>query len=328
MINKIIISLLLSAVSVTAFAADTASAVQYTRDNNYIYQKEPLRVTFDREQQAALEQGVSLIKHQIDLWNSGNKAVDPNGDLQALQASAKALSNNVDQIVNSAGKLYGDVAPAGLSTFQALPSAVIVFGGATYDKNVFRFVNSGGAILLGAVLVPMKVTRVSINNPSDVQTYISWTENSALVVLPVLNAGVGVSANEDAPAMNIRAGIGLVWGELNDAKDLVGVTGGGSVTLDVGPGVNLKALALKNLNKPGFANNFILMAGLQKKPTATSTLPFISLDAESHFNLGVIVDATKVFTSGYDFMAGVADRVSGQTPDKNDKPATPDIKKN
>jgi hypothetical protein len=313
-IHKIIISLLLSVVSISAFAADPTPAVQYTRDSNYIYAKEPLRVTFDAEQQVALEQGVTLIKRQIEIWSSRNKAADPSGDLQTLQASAQALSANVDKIVASAGHLYGDVAPAGFNAFQSLPSAVVVFGGAAYDKNVFKFVNSGGSILLGAVLVPMKVTRVSIKNPKDVKTYISWTDNSALVVLPTFNAGAALSTDGGAQQVNVRAGIGLVWGELNNAKDLVGVTGGGSVTLDVGPGVNLKALALKNINKPGFANNFILLAGLQKKPTAGSQLPLISLNAESSFNLGVIVDATAVLTSGYEFMAGVADRVSGVIP--------------
>lgn len=311
MINKLIISALLSVVSVSAFAADPTPAIQYSRDNNYIYAKEPLRVTFDQDQQAAFEQGISMIKRQIETWNSCNVKADPNGDLQVLQNSAKALSANVDSIVSAAGQLYGEVAPAGLKGFEALPSAVVVFGGAVYDKNVFKFVNSGGSILLGAVLVPMKITRVSIRNPQDVQTYISWTDNSALVVLPTFNAGAGVGTGDSTSPVNIRAGVGLVWGELNNAKDLVGVTGGGSVTVDVGPGVNVKFLALKNLQKPGFANNYILMAGLQKKPTSGAALPLISLNAESTFSLGVIVDATAALTSGYDFLAGVADRVSG-----------------
>src|ERR1035437_5092704 len=166
-------------------------AVQYSRDANYFYIKQPLRVIFDLEQQAALKQGSEFVAKQLQNISKA-PALDPSGDLKALNDSVNILGQNLNQLVQLTGQLYGDVAPYGIRLFEAAPTAIIVFGGLEYDKNLLKILSGGGSVMVGMVLVPMRVERISIKNPQDRVTYTSWFENSALVVLPTANAGVGV----------------------------------------------------------------------------------------------------------------------------------------
>src|SRR4051794_5543804 len=82
--KKLIASLLLSAFASTAMAADPTPAVQISRDANYIYVKQPWRVTMDAEQQATLKQGVAFVSGQLKQFNETRAVSDPNGDLKGL----------------------------------------------------------------------------------------------------------------------------------------------------------------------------------------------------------------------------------------------------
>lgn len=313
MIKRAIVSLvsLISAGSLWASASQAASlvpestatpAVQYSRDANYIYIKQPLRVIFDLEQQAALKQGSEFVAKQLQNISKA-PALDPSGDLKALNDSVSILGQNLNQLVQLSGQLYGDVAPYGIRFFQAAPTAVIVFGGLEYDKNLLKLVSGGGSVMVGMVLVPMRVERVSIKNPQDRITYTTWFENSSLIVLPTVNAGLGATQTA-ANGTNKRFGVGVVWGTLNKASDLAGVTFGPSVTFAVGSGLNVKLLGLHNLAKADAVSNTILMIGVEKGELA----------AETHFNLGAIIDANSVLSGVTKFGSGVMDRISGQQP--------------
>ena len=56
----------------------------------------------------------------------------------------------------------------------------------------------------------------------------------------------------------------------------------------------------------------ILLAGLQSKPTAGTPLPWIQLNAESTFNLGLIIDAGATLSGVTDFTSGLVGRYFGQ----------------
>src|SRR5437868_564575 len=95
MFKNLLASLVLAAISASAFAADPAPAVQYSRDANYIYVKQPLRLTFDGEQQAALKEAVQLMEDQLQQANA-LRNFDPNGDLKGLNDAIDALNKKVD----------------------------------------------------------------------------------------------------------------------------------------------------------------------------------------------------------------------------------------
>jgi hypothetical protein len=322
--KNLIVALVLSAFAATAMAAETSSSIQISRDANYIYVKQPWRVTMDPEQQATLKEGAAFLAGQIRQINLSRGISDPNGDLKGLSESLKVFSAKLDQLVDYSAQVYGEVAPVGFNKFQVYPSAVVVFAGVNADKNIFRFAQFGGSGTLAAVLVPVKVRRISIKDPQDVIEYTDWQENSGLVAMALALGGAQVSPTSvvgDAPQQadkTGRAGIGFVWGQLNKASDLVGFTGGGTATVNaLVAGLNVKFLGVKNWNKPGAVNNYILLLGLQRQSKLNSKIPLTNIDAEFGANIGAIVDAGGLFSSGSKFLSDVGAVITGKNKDAN-----------
>jgi hypothetical protein len=277
----------------------------------------------DADQQATLKEGAAFLAGQIRQINLARGASDPNGDLKGLSDSLKAFSAKLDQLVDYSAQVYGEVAPVGLKKFEVFPSAVMVFAAVNADKNIFRFAQFGGSGTLAAVLIPTHVRRISIKNPQDVIEYTDWQENSGLVVMALGLGGAQASPTAivggEAPQQadkSARAGVGFVWGPLNKASDLAGFTGGGTGTVNalIG-GVNVKFLGVKNWNKPGAVNNYMLLLGVQRESQLNSKIPFFNINAEFGANAGVIVDAGGLFSGGTKFLSDLGAVITGKNKD-------------
>lgn len=303
MLQKLMLALVIalplaaSAAQNDAKTAVAAPAVQWSHSGNYIYRKQAWRVTFDMEQQAALQKSSSFISSQLNNLAKTN-AIDPDGDLQAISASVDTLNSKLDQLVGAAGKLYGQAASYGISRYDALPSAIILFGGIEYDKYVLKFVTGGGSVMMGLVLMPVSVERTNVLT-KEVVNYTEW--QSSMILIPTANAGAGLTASGASNGTNKRFGAGLVWGSLNSPSELVGVTYGPSSTLSIGEGLNVKVLALKNFSKEGAMNNVILLAGVEQG----------TLAAETHLNVGGIFDASAFLKGVVNTGSGVVQWVTG-----------------
>jgi hypothetical protein len=317
MLKMIIASAVALGLASSAFAATTTTPttttttaavvppIQYSRDNNYIYVHQPLRLTLDAEQQAALQDGIQLISKQLQNLNAQTPP-DPSGDLKAISDATTALSQKLDLLVQLSGQLYGEVAPFGVRAFEALPTGLLLFGTIGVDKGILKFLSAGGSVTAAVVLVPMSEQRITIKNPSEVVSRIYW--DTSLVAMVVGNAAVGVlSPTAAANPATARGGVGIIWGELNSATDFHGIVGGPSITMDVLGGLNVKLLGLKNLDKPGAVNNYVLMAGVERG----------NLQIETHGNVGVVLDAKAALGGTVSFVEDTATRISG----KASKPA-------
>ena len=323
--KSLIVSLLIFSFAGSAMAATASEqtpAIQYSQDSNFLYVKQPLRVTLDDEQQAALKEGANFISAKIKNLQAQRAALDPNGDLKAITESISAMNAQLALLLTVANQVYGEVAPLGYKAFQKWPSAILVFGGISADRNLFRFAEVGGSVSLAAVLVPMHVDSYSLKTGKLVSSRVDWLSNSATIII-----GVGLGGGKVSPSAVVggtdvqtpgqdsnksgRGGIGFVWGELNKASELTGLTGGLTATVDLGIGVNGKFLALKNSSKPGAVSNFILLLGVQKAGTLTGKIPFTNVSAEFGANAGYIVDAGGTLGSAGGFISDVAARISG-----------------
>lgn len=323
MFKKLMLSTLIAIFAVSAAAVEKSSAISYSRDDEgNVYIHEPLRVTFDAGQRAALQDAITLISAQLKQLQSLRNQ-DPNGDLNNINASIDGLNTKLDLLMTVAAKLYTQVTPFGVKLFQTLPSALIVFGGANADKNLFKFVQVGGSMMGAAVLVPEKVTKISAKT-QKVETRIDWTANSSLIVMGLGLFGAQVAPTAVVPGVgelptttnatnkNGRGGIGFVWGDLNKASELTGLAYGGTLTVNLGAGVNGKFLALKNKDKEGAVNNYVLLLGVQRSAALGGKIPWTDIDAEFGANVGLFADAGGFVTGASGFAKDVGALISGK----------------
>lgn len=321
MFKKLMLSALVATFAVSAAALEKSSTISYSRDDEgNVYIHEPLRVTFDADQRAALQDAITLISAQLKQLQT-LRSQDPNGDLKSINASIDGLNTKLDLLTTVAAKLYTQITPFGVKLFQALPSALIVFGGANADKNLFKFVQVGGSIVGAAVLVPEKITKISAKT-QKVETRIDWTSNSSLVLMGLGLLGAQATPTAVVPGFgnspmtaankNGRGGIGFVWGDLNKASELTGLAYGGTLTVNLGAGVNGKFLALKNTDKEGAANNYILLLGVQRSAALADKIPWTNIDAEFGANVGVFVDAGSAVMGASGFAKDIGALISGK----------------
>jgi hypothetical protein len=218
---------------------------------------------------------------------------------------------------------------------QAVPTGFILFVAVEYDKNLITTpailasaLQGGGSVTVGIVFIPQKVTRIPIPKPgaSSIEapsTYITWS--TSMVVIPTINAGV--SAGASTSTTNARYGFGLVFGQVDNAADVVGWTGGGSLTFEVpalvnklpGPlaadGINMKVLAVKNTSRPVAVTNTLVLIGLENGTLdQASTTKFFNWDVEAHLNLSYVWDFSSFFATIGHTSGVVIQRITGQQP--------------
>jgi hypothetical protein len=132
----------------------------------------------------------------------------------------------------------------------------------------------------------------------------------SVVVIPSGNVGAKVSVTPTPTESRGRYGVGLVWGELNKATDLAGLTGGASVTLDIGRGINVNGMLVDNPAIPGAINNTVVLFGVESAQFASRTgapLPLIRMNANSHLNMSWIFSINSLITGVHNgVLAGAA----------------------
>lgn len=267
------------------FREDESNSPKFTitRDHNYIYVKRPKTLFFDQQDQEAFARIDGFIREELGKF-ANPMIQDPDGDLRALGASLDKFGRDVNDLLEVAGRLYNEVKRDGWN--QGDPTGILVFGGAEFDYSFLKFVKAGGSLMVGLVLVPFEVHKYRLDTREYAGVETRW--DTSWVAIPTVNIGAGASNTDPYTP---RGGVGLVWGSLNKASELVGMTVGPSTTLQMGKGVNVKLLALKNFKKQKAINNTILMVGVEPGSSGqSSNVRFGKFAAEVHFNVSGIVD--------------------------------------
>ncbi len=265
---------------VLALTASTSMATSiYTRDHKYIYIKTPVVLTLDQQQQEAIKKATARIVAQLDSLDAQNPRLTPVQKMDdKLIKNADAFEKSIDQVLAFTQKYYGNQVQYGFHFYNVLPSAFIAFGGVEVTANLG--ISAGGAVMMGFIFVPQRVQVMEIDTHKIVSDSISM--DTALVVFPTANAGVGVGGGA-----NGRIGAGIIFGELNSASEFKGLLTGASASFALGVGNNFKVQTLKNWGKSGAINNIVITAawenGLTAKLDAHATVSYV-VDAQSFFN--------------------------------------------
>jgi hypothetical protein len=274
------------------FSEDTSASPKYrvTRDHNYIYVKRPKALVFDNEEQESMQKIDQVIREQLGQLR-GQNVSDPDGDLKALDDSMSAFQQQVDQLVKVTGQVYNEVKHS--AWFKADPTALMIFGGVEYDASFVKFISGGGSFMVGLVAMPMEVRKYRIDTREFAGSSTEW--DTAWIGIPALNVGPGVTSS--AGGTNPRAGVGLVWGDLNSASEVTGFTVGPSVTAQLWKGINVKVLGLKNMSKRGAINNTVVMVGLEPaNASPKNNMSILGYAAEAHVSLSGMVDLASMLS--------------------------------
>ena len=283
----------------SAFAAE-GDRIQYSRDSRYIYSKTPLPLLTlapSPEQNEALRESSRRIIQQLEALKEINPRTGLRGRIdRTLVESADLFENSLSSLVDYAQKYYPALQRAGMTVSTAAPTGFVIFSGIELTGGFI--LSGGGSVMLGVAFVPMKVTRVEIDTQKT-EEYLEFDSN--LILWPSANIGAGVGGGT-----NFRGGVGLIWGELNNAKEFAGLVVGPSVSTNLGVGGNFKAQFLKNWNKKGAVSNFFLTAGLELGASAK---------LEGHGNISYLIDAQKYLKAGETGMTKFLEKFFGQAPD-------------
>lgn len=259
----------------------------------YIYVKTPMHWLFDDNQNDEVVKKIdALIRGQIQKLATVNVA-DPDGDLQTLKDSMTALQAQVDTLVLTAGTLNNQLKKDAI--YAVDPTGLLVFAGVELQENFAKVLFAGGSFMLGVSIVPMQVETYRTDTREKVGTSTDY--DVAFIAIPTANVGIG-SNSGGAVAGQQRGGIGLVFGNLNSASDVMGLAIGPSVTgqvsaLGVQAGLNLKFVTLKNFSKSGVFNNEMLLVGVEPpNPSAVKTTSLFGWDVEAHIGVSPIFDPT------------------------------------
>jgi hypothetical protein len=286
---------------VLALAAPLAAPaveVQYSRDARYIYEKTavPLSLSMSPEQADAIKAASGRIVDQLTALQGMNPRTGIRGKIdKAVIADANAFEAGLNDMIDYTQKYYGSVVSAGSTFTKAMPTGVVLFSGFEFTGG--WAVSGGGSVMLGIVLVPMHVKRIDI----DTQEATEYTDfDTNLIVWPTANVGVGAGGGA-----NFRGGAGVIWGELNNAKEFAGLVVGVSGTANLGIGTNAKAQFLKNWKKQGAVSNFFITAGAEIGPAAK---------LEGHGNLSYLVDADTYLKAGQTGVEKLLNKIFAASP--------------
>jgi len=283
-----------------AFAAD-GDRVQYSRDSRYIYEKTPMPLNFNLspEQAQAIMQATQRITGQLESLKDINPRTGLRGRIdKTIAESAVVFESSINSLVDYAQSYYNAIEPAGMLITKTVPTGFVVFSG--FELTGGFILSGGGSVMLGAVFVPMHVTRIEIDT-NKVDEYTEFDSN--LILWPSANLGLGAGGGGD-----FRGGVGLIWGELNGAKDFAGLVVGPSVSADLGVGTNFKAQVLKNWSKKGAISNFFITAGAEMGPSAK---------LEGHGNISYLIDAQAYLKAGQSGVERLLNKFFGAAPDAN-----------
>ena len=197
-------------------------------------------------------------------------------DDELSRSAINLLRDGSDDITSILGDLDGfvdekvrdhETLQSVYSLYDAVPSAFVLLVGGKFTVN-FKL-GGGGSATFAIVVVPSKIIKTNkITN--KVEEY--YALRCGIVVLPVLNIGGGFGGGA-----TVRAGAGLIWGDLQEPENFYGTSIGISGSLSAGVGNNFKIAMLLGLT--GLKNIY-----------ATGTWEAgMNAELSAHLNIGAIV---------------------------------------
>ena len=242
------------------------------RNGPYVYFKTPYKELLQSERQEILNRASRVVLKKLEVTVP---QISPNDEItEETLERLELLGQNMDLFIKKL-EPYTSLEPLhGTSLRGAAPTAFYLFLGGKFVADLK--VGGGGAVGLGIMLLPVKVTRIDMIS-RKAETYYS-VENS-WIIFGNGQAGAGVGGGPTA-----RVGVGLVWGPADRVEDLYGVTLSASGLVVLGPkGLNLKGGVLKQWGRSRM-NPFISVA-MEFGPAAAANI---------HMNFGGIIRANDV----------------------------------
>jgi hypothetical protein len=232
--------------------------VRATYDKDYVYVKVPLAITMDQEQKDAFRRDAQLIINGLQA-SPRDTSFDGTRNTRAVLATINTYDDTVDNLCTIVNSIHSHMLEYNSLKWAALPSALLVYFGVSFQKNYLKIFSRGGSVTVGFVFVPVRVKRISRTDPTDSVEWVTWLENSAMVVLPTYKIG----PETIAPKRSVLYGGGLIYGPLEQVSDLSGITVGVSSNINIGGGYNVKVVGVESFHKPGLFSNYIVSAGRQ-----------------------------------------------------------------
>lgn len=266
-------------------ASPVSAQTAITRDGRYVYFRTPFSDLSAYARTAAVKESMQATIEALE-----ESIPNKDGELKkkgalAVLTALKASYNRMDDLLLSLNEYLRAGKKLNILDRKGRPSAFMLHMGGKGEVPVLsRFVKTGGSASFGIVIVPVKVERVDMIT-KIVDRYFEFDTN--WIIWPNFD----LSASTDPGIIpKFRMGFGLIWGELEKAKDFVGAAFGLSVsTKGYGPvGANIKTGFLLS-PKP---KNFFVAAHLEFGAKIT-TGPAI----DGHVNAAAILDANKLLGS-------------------------------
>lgn len=247
------------------FDRENAGA-RIVRKGNYVYLKTPYAYVHDKKK-------VTMIKQSMKILAAKLQQIVPETEykpavLEQISQSYQAIDQSIDQLFYHTLVIDKE----GFRSVDLLPTAILVYVGGVFSKNTA--VGGGGSASLGIVMQPFLVQRIDIVTKEEI-TYHEF--HSAWIGWPNVNLGVGVGGGG-----RLRAGFGIIWGDLEHPRDFVGPVLAVSKSAVFNVGFNIKVGALHQWGTSAWFQNPFVIVGFESGLTAT---------AEIHANLSYVIDA-------------------------------------
>ena len=251
-------------------------------DRQYIYfQTNWAHMT--RDQQAEVVQSAAQdALDAVSMWRKGESfPIDHSKDLIPESLMDK-LTDRAQDHVNTDTPGWRQLLPAGF---------IVLVGG---SGGAGALVHLGVAMDIGVVFVPVMVTRVNTTN-GKISHY--FDVSPSVVLFPHARAGVGIGAGG-----SFSFGAGLIWGNLNDAKEFSGSILSGSGSVKLGMGLEIKGSWIHNFKM----NKNFAMATVEAQGG-------IEADANASGDVGAVIQLNKALSlfTGVDPQSLLSGRLPG-----------------
>lgn len=242
-------------------------AARYTETSSHVYLIIPFHEMTQPERYGLIESSQRVL---IDELNDFLPDSDLTSEaLELLDQNSQDITHLISDLDHYVYENIRDHDPLQsiYSARDAIPSAFMFLVGGRFSVN-FKL-GGGGSATFALVTVPTKIIKINKITGEKLEYYAL---RCGIVVFPVLNIGGGIGGGA-----SLRAGLGLVWGDLEDPEDFYGTTIGVSGSLAFGVGNNFKVGTLLGLT--GIKNLYA---------TATWQSGAVA-ELSAHLNVGVIV---------------------------------------
>lgn len=249
----------------------SALAAQYKETGSHYYTIIPFHELHQTERLKVIEDSHKVLIRELKKHVPGGRVT--RSALTLLEENTNEFANlthelntYVDEKVQEHSSLQSVY-----STNDMIPSAFMLLVGGKVSAN-FK-IGGGGSATFAVIVVPSKV--IKTNKVTRV-TEEYFALRAGIAVFPLINVGGGIGGGAA-----IRAGLGLVWGDLTDPTNFYGTSIGVSGSLAAGLGQNFKVGVVIGLSG---IKNIYATGTWQAGPIA---------EAAVHLNVGGIIPITE-----------------------------------